>query len=147
MHADPLRGRPGRRAAGATADVAEAVRRLSAASGLQFIDDGTTTERPSRGRDPYQPARYGASWAPILISWSSAQETDLLDDPRAEAVTVPIAVNSRSGSGGGSLVSAEVVRQHGATAAGRVRPGAERGRGAHARARARRRARPRGEHQ
>ena len=94
---------------GANDEVARAVARLSAASGLNFIDDGTTSERPSRDRDPYQPASYGNSWAPILVSWSSAQETDLLDDPRAEAVTVPIAVNSRSHTGGGSLVSAEVA--------------------------------------
>jgi hypothetical protein len=95
--------------AGAAVEVAEAIRRLEAASGLQFVLDGTSTERPTRGRQAYQPAAYGQAWAPVLISWSPPTGTDLLADPRAEAVTVPVAVVGASRKGGGSIVSAEVV--------------------------------------
>ena len=44
---------------GGTAEVEQAVARLEAASGLRFVLDGTTQERPTRGRQAYQPAAYG----------------------------------------------------------------------------------------
>lgn len=43
--------------------------RLSAATGLVFVDDGGTDEVPSDERAVYQPERYGESWAPVLVSW------------------------------------------------------------------------------
>ncbi|BEP11789.1 hypothetical protein acdb102_01000 [Acidothermaceae bacterium B102] len=95
--------------AGATADVTEAFARLHAASGLTFVSDGTTQERPTSGRQAYQPTVYGHAWAPVLISWSPPAGTDLLNEPKAEAVTVPVAVGSAAHTGGGSIVSAEVV--------------------------------------
>lgn len=48
---------------------------MSAAAGLAMVYDGTTTETPSEHRAPYQPSRYGARWAPVLISWTDEQET------------------------------------------------------------------------
>ena len=53
---------------------------LSAATGLQFIDDGSTTEAPAEGRSPYQKAAYGDRWAPVLVTWSSPAETSMLSD-------------------------------------------------------------------
>lgn len=51
--------------------IENAVKRVQEATGLQFVYDGTTDERPSRSREPYQPDRYGKKrWAPVLIAWS-----------------------------------------------------------------------------
>jgi hypothetical protein len=92
---------------GAQADIAQAIARVSAATGMTFVFRGGSSETPMRERAAYQPAAYPKAWAPLLIAWSPPAGTDLLDDPKAEAVTVPIAVTG--GAGGGSLVSAEVV--------------------------------------
>lgn len=48
--------------------------RLSAATGLTFVDDGATSERPDFDRPLYQPARYGERWAPVLITWATPAE-------------------------------------------------------------------------
>jgi hypothetical protein len=53
---------------------------LSAASGLRFVDDGSTTEPPAEDRAPYQPERYGDRWAPVLVTWSTPAETAMLSD-------------------------------------------------------------------
>jgi hypothetical protein len=55
--------------------VSEAVAAISAATGLQFVDAGTTAETPTDDRASYQPDRYGRRWAPLLISWSSPAES------------------------------------------------------------------------
>lgn len=55
--------------------IREAVAVVSAASGLQFIDDGATDEAPLEERDAFQPDRYGKRWAPVLIAWSTPTET------------------------------------------------------------------------
>lgn len=52
----------------------QAVAEISAATGLRFIYDGTTTEAPRQDREPYQPERYGDRWAPVLITWSTPTE-------------------------------------------------------------------------
>jgi len=54
--------------------VMDAISRVSQATGLLFIYDGTTTETPSFQRSAYQPGRYGDHWAPVLISWVTPQE-------------------------------------------------------------------------
>lgn len=54
--------------------VREAVAAVSAATGLQFVDDGPTTEAPTEERDLYQPELYGKSWVPVLITWTSDTE-------------------------------------------------------------------------
>lgn len=56
---------------GALADV-------TALTGLQFVDDGSTDEAPSEDRARYQPERYGDRWAPVLIAWSTPTESALL---------------------------------------------------------------------
>jgi hypothetical protein len=58
--------------------VREAVAMVAAASGLQFVDEGTTPEPPSDDRPAYQPERYGDRWAPVLIAWSNAEESPRL---------------------------------------------------------------------
>jgi hypothetical protein len=74
-------------------DVAEAVRRISSATGVAFIYDGTTDERPVDNRDPVQPDRYGSGWAPVLIAWAGEDETDIPfetdQDEQAVAVARP----------------------------------------------------------
>lgn len=54
--------------------VATALARISEATGLVFVDDGTTDEAPSADRDAYQPDRYGERWAPVLIAWATEEE-------------------------------------------------------------------------
>ena len=55
--------------------VRTAMSRLSALTGLTFVDDGLTTEAPQNDRPSYQPSRYGKTWAPVLIAWTDPQET------------------------------------------------------------------------
>jgi len=50
--------------------ITSAIARVEIATGLHFIDDGTTTEQPSKDRSSYQPKRYPKRWAPVLIAWS-----------------------------------------------------------------------------
>ena len=62
---------------GAAGMVATALSQLAAATGLQFIVDGSTDEIPQAGR-PTVEARYGTGWAPVLIAWSHHGASDLL---------------------------------------------------------------------
>ena len=64
---------------GAVDEVRAAFGRLSAATGIRFVDDGTTTELHSAfGERDLTQARYGNRWAPILVSWTSAAVEPLL---------------------------------------------------------------------
>ncbi len=47
---------------------------LAAATGLLFVDDGATTEGPADDREFSQPDRYGDRWAPVLVTWATADE-------------------------------------------------------------------------
>ena len=87
-------------------DLAEALRRLSAASGLQFLDEGDTDEMPSRDRAPYQPERYGDRWAPLLIGWVPGESTDLGLGDGVQGVSLAVAVPGREAP---HLVSGQVV--------------------------------------
>ena len=60
---------------GADALLATAISRISVATGLQFVADGATEEKPTHNRPAYQPDRYGDRWAPVLIAWSTPAET------------------------------------------------------------------------
>ena len=55
--------------AGSLDDVQEAVRRISAATGITFSYDGLTDEVLERRRDMVQVDRYGDRWAPVLVTW------------------------------------------------------------------------------
>jgi hypothetical protein len=87
-------------------DLAEALRRLSAASGLEFEDAGDTDELPARTRPAYQPERYGERWAPLLIGWVPPGSTDLGVGGGVQGVSLAVAVPSERG---GHLVSGQVV--------------------------------------
>jgi hypothetical protein len=56
---------------GAAGLVSLAIQEISRATGIQFVDDGATDEKPSDQRPPYQPGAYGERWAPLLISWTT----------------------------------------------------------------------------
>lgn len=84
------------RQAGAPLDgdrlIAEAVRQISGATGLRFVDDGDTDEFPAPDRPSFQPERYGDRWAPVLIAWQSAEEnadfaTDVVGQARSISVS------------------------------------------------------------
>ena len=69
--------------------IREAIAAVSAATGLVFVDDGTTQEAPSDERAAYQPDVYGDRWAPVLFTWSDTVESPRLgeisaDDPHAD---------------------------------------------------------------
>ncbi|MGH3385814.1 MAG: matrixin family metalloprotease [Nocardioidaceae bacterium] len=49
----------------------EAIDTVSAATGLQFAIDGETDERPTLGRRPTDPDRYGDGWSPVLVAWTA----------------------------------------------------------------------------
>ena len=48
-----------------------AIKTISRATGIRFVNDGATDEQPSEQRAPYQPGAYGDRWAPLLISWTT----------------------------------------------------------------------------
>jgi len=56
----------------------ESFAKLSAATGLTFVYDGSTSERPGETRELVQVDRYGDRWAPVLVAWSNAQESPAL---------------------------------------------------------------------
>ena len=62
---------------GSIDDVTESVRRVSVATGIQFVDDGETDEEPSQRRESYQPDRYGEEWAPVLIAWVDPDDSSI----------------------------------------------------------------------
>jgi hypothetical protein len=87
-------------------DLNEALRRISAVSGLRFVDDGDTDELPRRGRDSYQPERYGERWAPVLVAWVPPDDTDLGLGGGVQGLASTVAVPTAEG---GSLVTAQVA--------------------------------------
>ncbi|WP_346959930.1 matrixin family metalloprotease [uncultured Arthrobacter sp.] len=64
--------------AGAGELVDNAIRTVSEATGIKFINDGPTTEAPSPSRAPYQKERYGERWAPLLIAWTTPEQAPQL---------------------------------------------------------------------
>ena len=52
----------------------ESFARLAEATGLDFVYEGTTKEKYTDDRDPFQPKTYGDRWAPVLVSWSTTKE-------------------------------------------------------------------------
>lgn len=88
------------------ADLAASLARLSKASGLVFVDDGDTDERPSQARAAYQPRRYGKRWAPLLVGWTPPSMSDLGVGRGVAGVTVAVAI---PGPKGGSIVTGQVA--------------------------------------
>jgi hypothetical protein len=56
--------------AGSDQLIREAAGAVSAATGLQFVIDGPTTETPTPHRPPLDNARYENRWSPVLVSWT-----------------------------------------------------------------------------
>jgi hypothetical protein len=86
-----------------------AIRTVAAATGLKFIDDGNSTETPSKDRSVYQPKRYDAArWAPVLIAWS-----DETKYPSLAGYIAGVGASQAAGRGGGTnqyvYVTGEVV--------------------------------------
>ena len=67
--------------AGAAGLVDGAIRTISRATGITFIDDGATAELSSQTRTPYQPDVYGERWAPLLITWTTPEQAPQLQGP------------------------------------------------------------------
>jgi hypothetical protein len=68
---------PAREPMGAAGSVRSAIAAVSSATGLTFVDDGTTTESYSNSRSLYQPDRYGKRWAPVLIDFTGPADNPL----------------------------------------------------------------------
>ena len=101
-------------------DLAEALRRISVASGLSFVDEGDTDEMPSQTRASYQPARYGQRWAPLLIGWVPPGVTDVGVGGGVQGMSLSFAL---PGAAGPSLVSGQVVLDAGNRLAAGFGPG------------------------
>ncbi len=71
---------------GGIQDVRGAIERLTDVTRVSFTYDGLTDETPSRGREPYQPDRYGSRWAPVLIAWVDPATTDISFDDDGQVV-------------------------------------------------------------
>lgn len=72
--------------------LAAAIAEVSRATGLTFVDDGTTSEAPSAERAPYQPDRYGQRWAPVLIAWQTPSDNpNFAAAVTGEAGSIPVA--------------------------------------------------------
>jgi len=56
---------------GMTRVVSSVLAEVSRLTGFKFVNDGATSEQPSSHRAGYQPDRYGARWAPVLIAWTT----------------------------------------------------------------------------
>jgi Matrixin len=64
--------------AGSDGLLADAFAKISAATGLKFVNDGATKEKPSDKREAYQPKLYGDRWAPLLVSWTTPEASPTL---------------------------------------------------------------------
>ena len=79
---------------GGNALLHDAFARVSSVTGLQFVYDGSTDEASSRGRELFQPDRYGDRWAPVLVAWQTEAEnpelaTDVAGLAGSAAVEAP----------------------------------------------------------
>jgi hypothetical protein len=78
---------------GSIEDVHEAVRKISAATGITFEYEGVTDEEATIFREVFQPDRYGDRWAPVLIAWADPDDSDVpfeAEDRVAAGVAVPV---------------------------------------------------------
>ena len=83
---------------GSIEDVHEAVRRVTAATGIEFDYEGATDEESTIYREAYQPDRYGDRWAPVLIAWVDPDDSDIpfeSEDRVAAGVAVPVIPSTR----------------------------------------------------
>jgi hypothetical protein len=87
-------------------DITTALNEITAATGMQFVNDGPTSEVPTSHRPAEDAARYGHRWSPLVIAWLAPTQTDLLP-AGAAGVGGPQWVDDTAGQG--VTVTAEVV--------------------------------------
>jgi len=87
--------------------VTDVVAEVSAATGLVFAYDGTTTEPVAPGREPFLPLLYGNRWAPVLIGWADAEQDPALEGNIAGLAYVQPATDRVNGTT--HFVSGQVV--------------------------------------
>lgn len=87
--------------------IEESIAEVTRATGLAFVDEGVTTERPSDKRRSYQPNRYGARWAPVLIAWSDPTESPRLAESPPELDTPEMDILGYAGSNAVGLRTVE----------------------------------------
>jgi hypothetical protein len=64
-----------------------AVAAIEEATGLDFVYEGITSEKPSVERELRQPERYGDGWAPALIAFTDPMQfPELVGDPAGGAI-------------------------------------------------------------
>ncbi|MDQ4068936.1 MAG: matrixin family metalloprotease [Actinomycetota bacterium] len=98
---------------GALDDFQEAVRRVEAATGLTFVNDGPTDEPASVRRPRSLPERYGNRWAPVLIVWDHGARHRMEPTNPAGGRSFPVDGVSVSGV---LIVNVEAIAQdHGRT--------------------------------
>lgn len=86
--------RPNNEPIGADAILLAAISRISQATGLQFVNDGSTQEFPSFRRESFQPNIYGDRWAPVLISWvTEAENPDFVTNTEGETAPRGVSLN------------------------------------------------------
>jgi hypothetical protein len=91
---------------GGRGDLEAAVDRLRRATGLDLRVTGTTDERPSGARLPYQPERYGERWAPVLVAWGQPHEDGVPLRDIDRGVAIPVALG---GLGERVYISGQIV--------------------------------------
>jgi hypothetical protein len=75
---------------GAMDDLQEAIRRVEAATGLTFVNDGPTDEPGVINRPAALPQRYPNRWAPILIVWGHGADFRMEPTNPAGGQSVPV---------------------------------------------------------
>ncbi|HEU5150466.1 MAG TPA: hypothetical protein VFU19_08215 [Iamia sp.] len=106
---------------GAMAILDEAIARIEEATGLVFIDEGSTDEMAPVGdevRPDSQPERYGEGWAPVLISW-----TDAMADPELDGAAGLASPTWREADSGEQVYITGYVEMAGDYAAGLIAQG------------------------
>jgi len=91
---------------GAAQDVEDAIATLRDATGLDLVVTGSTDERPSGTRLPYQPEHHGERWAPVLIAWAAPGTDGVPLDDTDRGVAIPLVVGP---AGERVYVSGQVV--------------------------------------
>lgn len=82
--------------------VTTALDRIGAVTGHTFQYQGLSDELPRPDRAPYQPDRYGETWAPVLIAWDRPHVRDLPLRTTDRAISIPVAID-------GVFVSGQIV--------------------------------------
>lgn len=75
---------------GAMDDLQEAIRRVGAATGLTFVNDGQTDEPGAVNRPASRPQRYPSRWAPMLVVWGHGAQFRMEPTNPAGGQSVPV---------------------------------------------------------